>query len=815
MSSSKTSYLYGLDGLRGIAVTAVLVFHANLLPGGYLGVDLFFVVSGFLITRLLLDEIERNGTIDLKRFWSRRMKRLYPAMLVTLVMTAEIVWLFGDNADRTQLKGDGLGALFYIANWKTILSGASYWDAFKAPAPLSHLWSLAIEEQFYVVWPLALMLVLRFVSGRRAAVTIGCVAVAGTAASWISMFVFADPAHIDRVYLGTDARMGSILLGASVAALLYLRPAIMERIGALPMNVISVVCLALLVPMYASVKYTEFWLYRGGLVGQAFLTTGLMLAAIQPRTFAYVVSNLKPLRWIGRQSYALYLVHMPIYWLYSTTTGQLKGFGLLLIGGGASLALAVGMSRAVENPLRFRTWTRREAQVGFAAALAFVSFAVVGPAAADNARQSVEVAGPQTLDALLNGPADPNAVGSTVGGAPNPAAGPTTSGAGPLPGVLVVGDSVSGNIAEALDAAAAGRYKTYDGHVDGCSIIAGDKFRNGDVVTTTAEACVQWPTRWAKAVEQLKPSVIIIHSRWDLFEQRVDGEFIQPCSPAFADKYAARYQQMWDAFKPAPSRTVIFVTPPLGTESGEQGKCLLTQMRALTQGVPNVVIADLQATLCAAGPCVSQIDGQDLYFDGTHFGGFGLKWVAGFLSPQFVPLLDAAAVTSDPGATNNADTSSASAADSEFATEVKSTPVTIPPPVDVLRAELLNGMKVALPSATCAEGTSAVVSPEHLLMVVNCTVDGVEIVIGRYDSDSYAHLAAVKYLGTNFSNGATDKQPEGELSRIQLNAAGVAFGTVRGPNRMIAIAPSGGDEATIRQLQQKLDTSLNPVAWAP
>jgi peptidoglycan/LPS O-acetylase OafA/YrhL len=416
MSSSPTSYLHGLDGLRGVAVGAVLVFHANMLPGGYLGVDLFFVVSGFLITRLLLDEISRSGTVDLRRFWSRRMKRLYPAMLVTLVITAELVWLFGSNAERTQMKGDGLAALVYIANWKTILAGASYWDAFSAPAPLSHLWSLAIEEQFYVVWPLAIMAVLRLAAGSRAIIVIGFIAGAGTVASWLAMVILADPTHIDRVYLGTDARMGSILLGAFVAVLLHHKPTLLQRVPVPVMSIIGLGCLVVLAVLYAKVKYTELWLYRGGLIGQALLVVGLMLSSIVPGTLVHRAANVSQLRWFGRQSYALYLVHMPLFWLYSTLTGELGGWRLLAIAGGASLAIAVVMAHFVESPLRYRTWTRREAQVGLVAALAFVAVAVAGPASADDRRELVAESGPARLDSLAAGSPQAQGDQSTTAG---------------------------------------------------------------------------------------------------------------------------------------------------------------------------------------------------------------------------------------------------------------------------------------------------------------------------------------------------------------------------------------------------------------
>jgi len=155
-----------LDGLRGAAVAAVLLYHAGYLDGGYLGVDLFFVLSGYLITSLLLAERDATGQIALQAFWIRRFRRLMPALLLMLCGVALYAAILARPIDLPGIRGDGLATLFYVANWHTIRQGTSYWAISLAPSPLQHTWSLAIEEQFYLAWPFVVYAITR-VAGSR------------------------------------------------------------------------------------------------------------------------------------------------------------------------------------------------------------------------------------------------------------------------------------------------------------------------------------------------------------------------------------------------------------------------------------------------------------------------------------------------------------------------------------------------------------------------------------------------------------------------------------------------------------------------
>ncbi|MCB1258884.1 MAG: acyltransferase, partial [Acidimicrobiales bacterium] len=209
-------HIPALDGLRGAAVAGVLLFHGGVLDGGFMGVDLFFVLSGFLITTLLLREWDDTTTISLKRFWFRRARRLLPALFGLLVGVAIYALVVADGFELGAIRADGLAAVAYVANWQQILGGNGYWDVYSAPSPFLHTWSLAIEEQFYVLWPLVFVGVMRW-SRSNKRVLLGLALVGAVASAIVMTLVFTEGADPSRAYLGTDTRAGGVLLGASLA----------------------------------------------------------------------------------------------------------------------------------------------------------------------------------------------------------------------------------------------------------------------------------------------------------------------------------------------------------------------------------------------------------------------------------------------------------------------------------------------------------------------------------------------------------------------------------------------------------------------
>ena len=329
-----------LDGLRGLAVVAVLLFHGGYLGGGFLGVDLFFVLSGYLITALLLREWGARGTIGLGQFWSSRARRLLPALLLAAFVVVIGSHLFAAPGTLATLRGDLVGTLTYTANWRFILQGTSYWTDLGPPSPLQHVWSLAIEEQFYLLWPVAVIGLLRW---RRSPRLIVVVAMLLAVASTIAMAFTAFPGDSGRAYFGTDTHAAPILLGAALAALFATRGTVRATCDA-AVSSTSPRCLP-----------SRAWLARGcsstgarrssttgGFLGFAVLSA-IVIAALShpdPGPLGRALSW-RPLVWVGLISYGLYLFHWPIYlWLTPQSTGL--GDGLGLVGVRLALTFALG-----------------------------------------------------------------------------------------------------------------------------------------------------------------------------------------------------------------------------------------------------------------------------------------------------------------------------------------------------------------------------------------------------------------------------------------------------------------------------------------
>ena len=393
-------YMVGLDSLRGLAILGVILYHINFnwMPGGFLGVKVFFVLSGYLITDILAMEWKRNKRIDLKKFWLSRARRLLPGMLVMLVITLAWITIFHSSL-LEKMRGDSLAALFYVSNWWYIYHKLSYFDNFNQISPLNHFWSLAVEEQFYVVWPFIISLGLYYIKKQFRMILLICL---GAFASALAMAILYEPGvDPSRIYYGTDTRAFSLLIGA-VLALVWPSNRLANKIipkARFILDVVGGIALIIILVMFWKTNQYDPFLYKGGMVLLSIATALLVANLAHPASRIAQFLRFRPLRWVGVRSYGIYLWHYPILTL---TTPKVNAGDFSIIRAILQFLLIILIAQIswkfIEKPIRqgalrniqFKNLRLQNVTLGVKLALVcslfFTSIAVLGLSNASKAK---------------------------------------------------------------------------------------------------------------------------------------------------------------------------------------------------------------------------------------------------------------------------------------------------------------------------------------------------------------------------------------------------------------------------------------------
>ena len=608
-------YVPALDGVRGLAVAAVLLFHHGSLAGGFLGVDLFFVLSGFLITTLLLAEGESAGRIRLGRFWARRARRLFPALGATLLGVALYAAWFASPEERVDIRADAWATMLYVPNWRDVFAARDYWALFRTPSPLQHTWSLGIEEQFYLLWPLALSAGLA-VFGRRTprAVCVGSLALA--AASIAAMWTLYDPRDPSRVYFGTDTRAAAILFGGALAAWQASAGPVRSRAARAAIEIVGALGAAVLAAAWWTLDGDTPDLYRGGFTACGLAGSALIAAAVHPQRGPLArLLALAPLRGLGIISYGVYLWHWPVYLVLDSGRTGLSGPALLGVRVAATLAIAAASYRLLELPIRRGAGSPRQWWLAAPSAAALIALAIAAGTAG----------------------ARPGARPEAIAGAERSTEPPAARAERGARRVLMLGDSLAISLHRGLVHAAGSDFEVTLGVQIGCER------------DSTAPGC---PPSWPTQVAQLRPDVVLIAESgfWSLVPIKVGASVFGVEKPEWNERWTSERAATVDeliragadhvaittlpCFSPARSRRSPRLAPQVTDRANEHLATIAAARSA------RVTLVDLAGFLCPGGRFQSGMgEVAQLRYDDLHFTDEGSDLIGRWLAPRIAGLV--------------------------------------------------------------------------------------------------------------------------------------------------------------------------------
>ncbi|MGV0812088.1 acyltransferase family protein [Mycolicibacterium boenickei] len=633
-----------LDGIRAIAVALVLAGHGGVpgVAGGFIGVDIFFVLSGFLITSLLLDEYRRTERIDLKGFWVRRAKRLLPAMVLMTLAVVIARDLFPPEAVAS-LREDAVAAFFWMANWVFVAADTDYFSQGATPSPLQHTWSLAVEEQYYVLWPLLILGAILLVRRRSASavrVTVFVLAVLGVIASAVAAIVLSgDAEQLNRVYFGTDTRAQALLVGAAAAALLVRDWSALTMSGTLirarwrrwvawTSPVIGVAVLAVAAHL-ATGSAEQF---RHGLLLVVAVGAVLVVAPVALDQDGYVARALAwyPLVTLGVISYGVYLWHWPIFLILNGERTGLSGWSLLALRCAVTIAVSWVSWWAIEQPVRH--WRPQHVPMlrlsaATVATAAVVTMTVV-PVGAPSRPEGPDVtAAAAEVDV---GAERPIAVGS-----PPARLAPGTR------TVAVFGDSVAWTLMRYLPATPGFHFSDYT--TIGCGIARGGPYRSAGETLNQKPECDSWPERWTQRIAHDRPdTVLLMIGRWEAVDRTWRGRWTHIGNDAYDAYLKSELKRALDILGSTGARVVVTTAPY--NRRGERSDGTLypedqpgrvqawnTMLRNAAGQRPNVTVLDFNAKLNPDGKYTAKINGVRMRSDGVHPTSEAVQWLTPWL----------------------------------------------------------------------------------------------------------------------------------------------------------------------------------------
>ncbi|MGO8864835.1 MAG: acyltransferase family protein [Acidimicrobiales bacterium] len=671
VSHTRLAYLPALDGMRACAVLAVMMFHGGIphMDGGFMGVDAFFVLSGFLITSLLIGEWRQSLTIKLGSFWARRARRLLPALLLMLLFVAFFASVIVPKGTYGALRLDALATLLYVSNWHFILVNSNYFNETAASSPLLHTWSLAVEEQFYVIWPLVVLGVMHFTRSLKALFAL-CCAAAIASATWMYV-VYDGGLNTNRAYLGTDTRSQCLFIGCALAVGLVLVSQRSHEEGRLAKGelwrprssagtrlcaAVGVAGAAGAIALWVLTTSESSFPYSGGFFLIGLAVAGVILAAVAaPHSMVPRVLSLAPVRYVGRISYGLYIWHWPIFiWLDHARTG-LYGYELFAVRVLVTFAVSVVSFHLIERPIRMGTFVSQwRAWLAVPVGVGVVLVAVIAATTGTTAVASTAL---------------PAGVGTT-GSSTSTTMPSSPAGAQPVR-VLLFGDSVALTLGLGLGLDAEQQkygYVLSDKGILGCGVVVGPEVQLMGALFATPPACngtpyspgepsikQPWPNQWLSAINEVKPNVVVLLAgRWEVVDREYQGSWTNILHPAYAAYVKSQLEQASQLVTTSGAH-MVFLTAPC-TDEGEQpdgapwpedNPARLAAYNKLVRQVaaehPTTDTAvDLFSAACPGGKFAATVNGVAMRrSDGVHFTIAGGE----YLAPKIMPAIVAAGRT--------------------------------------------------------------------------------------------------------------------------------------------------------------------------